>query len=117
MAAVPVTELPKEQRDELLCVYSALILHDDEAEISAQNINTLISAAGGEVEPYWGGLFERILKGQDVAKMLMSTGGGAGGAAPAAAAGGDAGAAGGAAEEKKVEEEEEEEEMDFDLFG
>lgn len=49
MAAVPVAELTPEQKDELLCVYAALILHDDEAEINSANINKLIQAAGAKV--------------------------------------------------------------------
>eukprot|EP00435_Cladocopium_sp_Y103_P006107 s3602_g1.t5 len=32
MASVPVADLSKEQQDELLCTYAALILHDDGAE-------------------------------------------------------------------------------------
>eukprot|EP00400_MALV-I_sp_L67-5_P001031 gene1031-814_t len=118
MAAVPVDQLSPEQRDELLCVYSALILHDDEAEISAANMNKIIAASGAKVEPYWPGLFERILKDADVGELLLSTGGGGGAAAPAAGGDAAAPAAGGEAKkEEKVEEEEEEEDMDFDLFG
>merc|ERR1719161_2762906 len=103
MAAVPVSDLTAEQKDELLCVYAALILHDDEVEIDAANINKLIQAAGAKVEPYWPSLFCRLLDGKNVGDMLSAAGSpGAGGGAAAPAAGGAA-AGGGAAEAKKEE--------------
>eukprot|EP00438_Fugacium_kawagutii_P019749 Skav205104 [mRNA] locus=scaffold2918:25718:26515:- [translate_table: standard] len=37
MASVPVADLSKEQQDELLCTYAALILHDDGAETGKRN--------------------------------------------------------------------------------
>lgn len=102
---------------ELACVYSALILHDDEVEISAENMSKILKAAGADVPAYAPTLFARLLEGKDIEKMLTSAGspgaGGGGGGAAAPAAGGDAAPAAAAA----VEEEEEEEEMDFDLFG
>ena len=33
MAGVPTSQLSKEQQDELLCTYAALILHDDGADV------------------------------------------------------------------------------------
>merc|ERR1719273_1420579 len=116
MASVPVANLSQEQKDELLCVYAALILHDDDAEISASNMNKLIQAAGSKVEPYWPALFARLVEGKNVADMLSAAGSpGAGGAAPAAGGGGDAAPAAGGGDSKAAaaaeEEEEEEEEM------
>ena len=61
MAHVPVADLTPEQKDELCCTYAALILHDDSAEISADNLNKLISAAGCKVEAYWPALFSKML--------------------------------------------------------
>lgn len=121
MAAVPVDQLSAEQKDELVCTYAALILHDDGAEISADSMNKLIKASGNSVEAYWPMLYSKMLTGKNVGDLLSvgggggGSGGGAGGDA-GAAAGGDAGAAGGGAKKEEAAEEEEEE-MDFDLFG
>eukprot|EP01007_Sphenomonas_quadrangularis_P000640 NODE_1492_length_853_cov_195.090796_g1237_i0.p1 GENE.NODE_1492_length_853_cov_195.090796_g1237_i0~~NODE_1492_length_853_cov_195.090796_g1237_i0.p1 ORF type:complete len:133 (-),score=50.18 NODE_1492_length_853_cov_195.090796_g1237_i0:317-715(-) len=123
------------EKDELLVTFAALILNDDKAPITAENITKLIKAAGAEVEPYWPKLFASLLEGQDVTKLLLNAGGGGGGGAPAAAGGetkeesgkgGEKGKAAGKAEagkkggkEKKPEpeeEKEEEEDMGFNLF-
>eukprot|EP00440_Ansanella_granifera_P011005 gb/GFBE01011936.1/.p1 GENE.gb/GFBE01011936.1/~~gb/GFBE01011936.1/.p1 ORF type:complete len:125 (+),score=60.15 gb/GFBE01011936.1/:1-375(+) len=124
MSSVPADQLSPEQKDELLCTYSALILHDDGAEIDAASMTNLIKAAGCTVEGYWPMLMAKMIKnvGMDALIKMGSGagggGGGGGGAAGGAAAGGGGGDAGGEAkEEKKVVEEEEEEDMDFDLFG
>ena len=45
------------ERSELLATYAALILHDDKAPITADNIQKLITAAGAEIEPYYPKLF------------------------------------------------------------
>uniref|UniRef100_A0A0G4FJM7 60S acidic ribosomal protein P1 n=1 Tax=Chromera velia CCMP2878 TaxID=1169474 RepID=A0A0G4FJM7_9ALVE len=119
MAAVPVSQLSDAEKGELLCTYAALILHDDEIEISADNMNKLISATGAKVEAYLPGLFAKLFKDVKVGDLISNVGSGGGGGGAPAAAGGDGGAAGGAAEEKKEAapvEEEEEEAMDFDLF-
>uniref|UniRef100_A0A7S4R0Q0 60S acidic ribosomal protein P1 n=1 Tax=Alexandrium monilatum TaxID=311494 RepID=A0A7S4R0Q0_9DINO len=120
MAEVPVAEVPQAEKEELFCAYAAMILKDSELEISEDNINTLVKAAGGEVDSFFASLFAKICKGKDLDGMLTFGGGGGGGAAVAAAGGGgDAGAAAAAPEKKeeKVEEEEEEDDMEFDLFG
>merc|ERR1712129_19994 len=95
---------------------------DSGKDISEENINTLVKAAGGKIEPFFPALFAKICDGKDVSKFLKfgggGGGGGGGGAAPAAAAGGGGSGGGAAKEEKKVvEEEEEDEAVDFDLFG
>ncbi|KAI8107066.1 hypothetical protein M9434_001712 [Picochlorum sp. BPE23] len=103
---------------ELACVYAALILHDDGVDITADNISTIVKAAGVEVESYWPVLFARLAEKKNMDDLITNVGagggvvvaGGAGGAG--AAAGGDDGAA--AAEEP--EEEEEDEDMGFSLF-
>ncbi|CAE8639450.1 unnamed protein product [Polarella glacialis] len=117
MAEVPTAEVPQAEKDELFCAYAAMILKDSELDLSEENINKLIKAAGGSIESFFPALFAKMLVGKDLDSMLKLGGGGGGGAAPAA--GGAAAPAGGAAAEKKavVEEEEEEEDVDFDLFG
>ncbi|CAE8711444.1 unnamed protein product [Polarella glacialis] len=117
MAEVPAAEVPQAEKDELFCAYAAMILKDSELDLSEENINKLIKAAGGSIESFFPALFAKMLVGKDLDSMLKLGGGGGGGAAPAA--GGAAAPAGGAAAEKKavVEEEEEEEDVDFDLFG
>ncbi|KAK3816035.1 MAG: 60s acidic ribosomal protein-domain-containing protein [Benniella sp.] len=102
---------------ELATSYAALILTDDNIEITSDKLQTLLKAAGVEVETIWTSLFAKALEGKDVAGMLSNVGSG-GGAAPAAAAGGAA-AGGAAAEEKKEEKKEEaKEESDDDMgFG
>ncbi|KAK5134259.1 60S acidic ribosomal protein P1 [Meristemomyces frigidus] len=108
---------------ELATSYAALILADDGVEITADKLNSLITAAKvQDVEPIWTTLFAKALEGKDVKDMLMNVGGGGGAApAPAAAAapaaGGDSGAAAPAAKEEKEEaKEESDEDMGFGLF-
>ncbi|KAI8889684.1 ribosomal protein 60S [Backusella circina FSU 941] len=102
---------------ELAVVYAALILEDDNVEITADKLQALVSAAGVEVEPIWFSLYAKALAGQDLKALLLNVG--APGAGPAVAAGGAA-AAGGAdapAEEAKEEEKEEsDDDMGFGLF-
>ena len=111
---------------ELACVYAALILNDDGLEISAENIQKIITASGVEVEAYWPTLFAKMCKGKDLNALIASVGtggggsgggggGGGGGGAPAAGAAAAGGGAA-AAKEPEPEPEEEEEDMGFDLF-
>ena len=127
MAHVEVAQLSKQQKDELVCTYAALMLHDGELEISEDKLKKVITASGNSVEPYWPGLFAKALKGKNIAELLANAGSGAAPAgAPAAAApgGGDKKAEEEAAkkkaaeEKKKKEEEEAEADLDMgDLFG
>lgn len=104
--------------EELACVYSSLILQDDNVPITADKLQALLKAANVSVEPYWPGIFAKAVETLNIKDLVSNVGAGAGApaaAAPAAAAGGAAPAA----EEKKEEKEEEEEEdedMGFSLF-
>ncbi|GFQ98071.1 60S acidic ribosomal protein P1 [Trichonephila clavata] len=105
--------------DEMACVYSALILQDDDIAISPEKIDTILKAAKVEVEPYWPGLFARCLESVDLKQLITNVGtpsaAPAAAAAPAAEAEGDK--KGGKKEEKKEEsEDEEDDDMGFGLF-
>merc|ERR1712187_496688 len=100
---------------ELAVTYAALILQDEGMDITADNLSTLVKAAGVSVEPFWPGLFEKALASVNVAELITNIGSGVG-AAPAA---GGAAADEAPKEEAKKEESEEESDSDmgFDLFG
>ncbi|XP_058123750.1 large ribosomal subunit protein P1 [Anopheles ziemanni] len=108
---------------ELACVYSALILVDDDVAVTDEKISTILKAANVDIEPYWPGLFAKALEGIDVKSLITSigsgvgSGGGGGGAPAAAAAGGAAPAAAEKKEEKEEEPEESDDDMGFGLFG
>ncbi|ORX61872.1 ribosomal protein 60S [Hesseltinella vesiculosa] len=101
---------------ELAIVYAALILQDDNIEITEDKLQTLVKAAGVEVEPIWFSLYAKALAGQDLNELLTKVGTpGAGPAVAGAAAAG--GAAAEAVEEAKEEEKEEsDDDMGFGLF-
>eukprot|EP00590_Aulacoseira_subarctica_P004705 CAMPEP_0172423394 /NCGR_PEP_ID=MMETSP1064-20121228/15988_1 /TAXON_ID=202472 /ORGANISM="Aulacoseira subarctica , Strain CCAP 1002/5" /LENGTH=124 /DNA_ID=CAMNT_0013164763 /DNA_START=116 /DNA_END=490 /DNA_ORIENTATION=- len=113
-------KLGKQQKEELATALCILALYDGEAEISADQINTLLDAANIEVEAFYPIIFANFLSTpKKILDLICSpggTGGGGGGGGGAAAAGADA-----AAEEAPKEEEKEEEEMDLgggmDMFG
>ncbi|MCJ1255539.1 60S acidic ribosomal protein P1 [Lignoscripta atroalba] len=107
---------------ELATSYAALILADEDIDITADKLQTIIKAAKlDDVEPIWTTLFAKALEGKNVKDMLLNvgSGGGAAAAAPSGATGGAAAAGDAPAEEaKKEEKEEEKEESDEDMgFG
>ena len=74
--------ISKAEHDELCCVYSALLLHDDGLEITTDKLNKVISASGNKVEAYYPEFFAKYFKSIDLGKLLQSV------AAPTAATGG-----------------------------
>ena len=65
---------------------AALALYDGDAEITSDNISTLISESGNSVAPYWPVLFAGLLKGGRIESLVFSVGGGGGGGGSAGAA-------------------------------
>jgi len=105
---------------ELACTYAALILNDDDCEVTGDKISAILKAANVDIEPFWPSLFAGALKDVNVRELITNIGSGVGsGAAPAA---GGAAAGGAAAEEapkeeaKKESSSEEDDDMGFGLF-
>lgn len=95
-----------------LVSYAALILADAEKEVSSENLQTVLNAAGANVDSIWTSVFAKALEGKDLKEILFSM------AAAAPAAAGSAAAAGGAEEAAAEAVEEEKEESDDDMgFG
>ncbi|VEU20900.1 DEKNAAC101795 [Brettanomyces naardenensis] len=99
---------------ESLVSYAALILADAEKDITSDNLQSVLSAAGASVDKIWIETFAKALEGQSIKEQLfqssasVSAGSGAAGAAGATEASAEAG-------EEEEEKEEEEEESDDDM--
>merc|ERR1711872_273145 len=101
---------------ELACTYAALILNDDDVEITGDKITAILKAANVEFEPFWPSLFAGALKDVDVRSLITNIGSGVG---SGPAAGGAAGGGAAPAEEEKKKEsssESEDDDMGFGLF-
>merc|ERR1711981_1327468 len=72
-------------KNELLCAFSALMLADGEQEVSADNINAAIKAAGASVPTYYAQLFAKIHEIRPVNEVIESAGKVGSGAGAAAA--------------------------------
>ena len=105
---------------ELACVYAALILADGNVAITDENIQTMLKAAGVDVDPYWPGLFATALESCNIKDLITKIGSGVG-AAPAAEGAEPAAGRAPPSEEKNEEkkegpEEESDDDMGFGLF-
>jgi len=63
----------------LACSYAALILHDGKKQVDAKSLQSISKAAGIEVDHFWAGVFENVLKGFDLETLLENSLGGGGG--------------------------------------
>ena len=109
MASVEASKLSKADHDELCCSYAALLLHDDQLEITAEKLSKVIKASGNTVEAYWPQLFAKALGTADIGELLANVVTAAPAAGPGAAA---------AATEEVAEKEEKKEEVeDVDMGG
>ncbi len=82
MATVPVKNLKPNEVAELACTYAALILHDEDIDISGtphsnpgDKLSKLINAAGVNVEAFWPKLFAKALEGRSIADFFGVSGG------------------------------------------
>ncbi len=64
---------------------AALVLFDGEAEVTSDNISTLLTASNNTVAPYWPALFAGLLGNGRIDALVFS--GGVGASAPAPVAG------------------------------
>ena len=62
----------EEEKSENIVSIASLMLYDDGAEISAENISKLVKASGNAVEAYWPALFSKMLQAGDVSSMLKA---------------------------------------------
>merc|ERR1712119_96977 len=114
-----LTDFGYKMSAELACTYAALILNDDDVEITGDKITAILKAANVDFEPLWPSLFAGALKDVDVRSLITNIGSGVGsGPAAGGAAGAAAADAAPAEEEKKKESssESEDDDMGFGLF-
>lgn len=52
--------------------YAALILADEGLEVTPDKLQTLLKAAGLEIEPIWSTIFAKALKGTNIKEILTS---------------------------------------------
>ena len=98
---------------ELAVPYAILALHDDNVEITEENIMKLLTAANIEVEAVWVSIFVKAFEGKNIGDMLTAFS-----SAPVAAAGVAAAAPAAAAAAKQEAKAEVKEESDDDMgFG
>ena len=103
---------------ELACVYAALILNDDNLEITNDKIKTILNASGIQIESYWIELFAEYFKTHDITELIKGTSlGGSPSTSPTSANGTTQTTNEDNQEDKKEEEDEEMPGGFDDLFG
>ncbi|KAI5309486.1 hypothetical protein KEM55_003139 [Ascosphaera atra] len=102
---------------EVACSYAALILADENVEVTSEKLQSILKAANvQDVEPIWASIFAKALEGKDVKDVITNVGS-VGAAAPAVAAT-SASVEDSAQPQSEKKEEKEEEESDEDMgFG
>ena len=61
-----------DEYNEAICTYSALMLHDDGIEITAERLTKAIKSSGNDAVPYWPSLFAKALQQNDVGQLLAN---------------------------------------------
>merc|ERR1739842_163954 len=67
-----LTDFGYKMSAELACTYAALILNDDDVEITGDKITAILKAANVEFEPFWPSLFAGALKDVDVRSLITN---------------------------------------------
>jgi large subunit ribosomal protein LP1 len=101
---------------ELAVPYAILALHDDNVEITEENIMKLLTAANIEVEAVWVSIFVKAFEGKNIGDMLTAFSSAPVAAAGVAAAAPAAAAAASKQEAKAEVKEESDDDMGFGLF-
>ena len=64
--------MTEDEYNEAICTYSALMLHDDGIEITAEKLTKAIKSSGNNTEPYWPALFAKALQQADIGQLLAN---------------------------------------------
>ncbi|KAI5300789.1 hypothetical protein KEM55_004997 [Ascosphaera atra] len=60
---------------EVACSYAALILADENVDVTTEKLQTILKAANvQEVEPIWASIFAKALEGKDVKDVITNVG-------------------------------------------
>ena len=65
-------QMTSEEYNETICSLAAMMLYDDELEITATNIAKVIKMSGNVTEPYWPALFSNALNEAGVGSLLAN---------------------------------------------
>merc|ERR1712226_1291699 len=77
-------------KDQMACTFAALFLHDEGIEVTAANLNKVLTATNCKVAGYWPMLFANALQGHSVGEFLAVSGGSAPTQVATTTGGGDA---------------------------